>query len=1042
MLSRWLTAKNFRESRQSSFKGRFTQPSLDTLEDRNLPSAVVNVIPEMPAGHEQGPTPAVLRFTRTGDLSSPLSVNYSLGGTAQLGSDYLVWEPTAYFVAGANQAFVTVLPRNDSLLEGQESVIVNLENGSGYAMGTNSTATVTIDDRYEAGHSGVFDHDDIAGNDLSYLQASISNDQLHIVVGFQQLPSWNDIYLYLDTDQDPNTGDIRPGYVGGAEYRLNVTVSHLGLPGLLPYQTSEFSLDSVDFWVHTLPTKCQIDYLGQLDLSEDISQGYSGSIQGNFVHLDVPLSEIGNPTAVDVFASSLADVARTHTSDGDRVPNYGAIDTATGQVVVRNPRATSILTVQDPAGDQQLGSDMVAVTFTAIADQFSTAIAFAHSVERGDPNFRNYSGLVLFDSDQSLSTGGLSMGGEIATWGGDRQIRFLGDNLMTQLVVQDGPEGTILFGGETNDGRWVCQGQTLQITGSFSLLDAYLVTSPMLIFDGDDITVERVPSDGQMTVQVKTDQYLTFKAGDSLGGWTQAIDSLTGEFLDPFTWDPAKTVSEDDPLEYGGAVSGDDLIRVDAQVIDNHLIVKGVLSSWLVTDGFNFFDIWLDVDADPSTGETVYNDGGSKFIGADYIMEVESGDTGLLTAYYAQLVEILTDGQTVVESHNAWLVPHLSTTLSIPGSFTVTIPLERLENVGPEIQVFVTTARGRGIGITDVAPPSPLVIPIVPPTSAVPDLVATVLDADSDHVLLGQTDVTFTVRNSGTSVSGPFDVHFVLSRDNWIGNGESGETIVVGSTVSFSGLAAGAEETRTIRLQLDRGTLFGWANADNPTGQGPGYASTETYTLGLVVDLNNDIDESNESNNSNQGLGQDMDDITYFPWDLDGNGQVTPLEALKCYQAIGTNDPACDFDGNHVVTLLEALGSIQRLGYIRNGSVLSSGSQAPSLGLAVPPSPVSRMFGRVGGPLEDMFASGPETPTTPRKTRKGKASSVTLPTEITGGKSVTQTDITLVTSVKTTGKEPSHWESAIDEVFSSPCLSNEDSPSETHGILLQKRLTR
>ncbi len=205
-----------------------------------------------------------------------------------------------------------------------------------------------------------------------------------------------------------------------------------------------------------------------------------------------------------------------------------------------------------------------------------------------------------------------------------------------------------------------------------------------------------------------------------------------------------------------------------------------------------------------------------------------------------------------------------------------------------------------------------------------PDLVATSFNVISDHVLRGQAEIAFTVENMGNVAAGPFEVHFVLSQDNIIGNGESGEEVVVGSLVAFGGLAAGASETRTVLLHLDRQTLFGWANADNPIGQGVGFVSPESQTLGLVVDVNNSVAESNEGNNSNQGQGIDTDNITYFPWDLDGDGQITPVEALALVHAIGTNDPDADLDGDGMVSSLEALGTIQRIGYIRNDSVIEA----------------------------------------------------------------------------------------------------------------------
>ncbi|MEZ6121880.1 MAG: hypothetical protein R3C49_01750 [Planctomycetaceae bacterium] len=142
---------------------------------------------------------------------------------------------------------------------------------------------------------------------------------------------------------------------------------------------------------------------------------------------------------------------------------------------------------------------------------------------------------------------------------------------------------------------------------------------------------------------------------------------------------------------------------------------------------------------------------------------------------------------------------------------------------------------------------------------------------------------------------------------------------------------------RTISVQLNQSALFQHSVAANPVGSGVGSVSAEVSYLFLVVDALNEVAEGSESNNSGQGAQIDSDDVTYFPWDQNGNGTVEPLEALSTIQAIGTPNFAKDFDGNGIVTPLEALSVIQRIGYQRNQNVdegTMSGQAQPIIAVA------------------------------------------------------------------------------------------------------------
>lgn len=91
-------------------------------------------------------------FTRTGPITAALTVNFSVGGTAALGSDYSTSGATSFsstsgtvtIPSGAFTAVVTVDPINDNESEGDETVVLTLAAGSGYTIATAAAVSGTI----------------------------------------------------------------------------------------------------------------------------------------------------------------------------------------------------------------------------------------------------------------------------------------------------------------------------------------------------------------------------------------------------------------------------------------------------------------------------------------------------------------------------------------------------------------------------------------------------------------------------------------------------------------------------------------------------------------------------------------------------------------------------------------------------------------------------------------------------------------------------------------------------------------------------------
>lgn len=101
---------------------------------------------------EDGSSNLVYTFTRSGSTTNALTVNYSIGGTATLNTDYRQFGATSFtgttgtitFAAGASKATLTIDPTADTILESNETVALTLNAGSGYTVGTTTPVTGTI----------------------------------------------------------------------------------------------------------------------------------------------------------------------------------------------------------------------------------------------------------------------------------------------------------------------------------------------------------------------------------------------------------------------------------------------------------------------------------------------------------------------------------------------------------------------------------------------------------------------------------------------------------------------------------------------------------------------------------------------------------------------------------------------------------------------------------------------------------------------------------------------------------------------------------
>ncbi len=119
---------------------------LEAFEDRTVPTAGSVSVATL-ADALEGGTDGVVRFSRTGSTSSPLTVNYSVSGTATSG-DFVALTGTVTFAANAATADVEVSALKDNEFEDLEDVTITVSASVNdpYAVGSVGAASVVIAD--------------------------------------------------------------------------------------------------------------------------------------------------------------------------------------------------------------------------------------------------------------------------------------------------------------------------------------------------------------------------------------------------------------------------------------------------------------------------------------------------------------------------------------------------------------------------------------------------------------------------------------------------------------------------------------------------------------------------------------------------------------------------------------------------------------------------------------------------------------------------------------------------------------------------------
>jgi hypothetical protein len=550
---------------------------------------------------------------------------------------------------------------------------------------------------------------------------------------FMALTTSSQVQFFIDADQDPDTGDARPGAIRGTDYRISCTFL-LDLPvcrlWLLPTTTYEQEVD-----LDTVTAA----------LSDD-GHGLQVSVPSTFTTSDV-----------FAFAHGRNGFGGDVTGNGDRCPEAGVFDTATGTVTVRKPAS-----LVDAEIDDWSGTILQGWGFQTFGDQFRIHVVYQYPI---NPLSFHFLGTLELDTDRNLQTGLVhtpflisSPFNEIPSWGWDVAIRWLGGggvasdptpfylDFGAQSFFIEPPESTYAFpygfpfGERHNDGRWYIDGNHLWLEGSLSLLDARKWCLP----GGGVVDVSRVPIDGRVIGRLFTGYFENIT--DMIPKNDQAFDVSEKTEVPALKWIPEKMVSGTAPTDVGAEW---DLTQVDAQLDGENLVIRGTLTRLEPTWTLTCLQVFLDTDSDNQTGAPI-SPLLRETIGADYSVNIFPID---LKAYIGYTLELYKpDGSK--EGHDSWLNMKFSDPFQAnsPAQFLVTVPLRSIDNPKGPIRLYVASS-GQGF-LHDIAPINPISL-----ESDVWDIPA---DIDNDGDVDGRDCAAFAVslaQDWGVSPGSPADLN-------------------------------------------------------------------------------------------------------------------------------------------------------------------------------------------------------------------------------------------------------------------------------------------
>jgi len=308
-----------------------------------LPSITLDISPASVT--EDGTTNLVYTFTRTGDTTNPLTVNYTVDGTATF---------TVTFAAGSSTATVTVDPTADTTVESNETVALTLTAGTDYTVGTTTAVTGTIT------------NDDVTPSiTLAVAPASVTEDG-----------TTNLVYTFTRSGVIANA--LTVNYTLGGTATLNTDYTRSGTNNTVTFAANATTATVIVD--PTADTTVESDETVALTLTAgtDYTIGTTTAVIGTITNDDTsvtlavsPASVTENGTTNLIYTFTRTGVTTSaltanYTVGGTATFNTDYTRTGTNNTVTFAANATTATVTVDPTADTTVESDeTVALTLTS-----------------------------------------------------------------------------------------------------------------------------------------------------------------------------------------------------------------------------------------------------------------------------------------------------------------------------------------------------------------------------------------------------------------------------------------------------------------------------------------------------------------------------------------------------------------------------------------------------------------------------------------------------------------------------------------------------
>ncbi|MGN6643643.1 MAG: Calx-beta domain-containing protein, partial [Verrucomicrobiota bacterium] len=239
----------------------------------------VNIVATGPNAAEPS-TPGEFTVTRFGDTTAPFTVNYSIGGTAVNGVDYVTLPGQVTIGAGQSTATIAVTPIDDVFSEGIETVTLTLLADPAIAVVPPASATVNIADDLEPelsasvtaffgfdptrpdadGLLGTHQPSDTFDNQDSAASFNVAGGYLNLTAGYLNASTKGAAWIVLNDDQPEATNAAPPAsdaaLRGGVpltirtrlEYLSSLTTGEAAAAGVL-FGLSSANRDTATGWL-------------------------------------------------------------------------------------------------------------------------------------------------------------------------------------------------------------------------------------------------------------------------------------------------------------------------------------------------------------------------------------------------------------------------------------------------------------------------------------------------------------------------------------------------------------------------------------------------------------------------------------------------------------------------------------------------------------------------------------------------------------------------------------------------------------------------